>query len=322
MPLDVEWRHRYDPVDQAMTGAPCALCGSPRTSALYRECRNRREGIPGVFDVLRCAACGIAFVSPRPTPELLAALYDTGYHSHIATSGRGPAVVQLVKACCLWSYRWRFGHERGTVPPFGQGRLLDVGCGTGDYLAAMAALGWQGTGCDVSGPALAAARRRVPGAAWHQGPIEAMPVGPVAFDLITLWHTLEHLPNPVETLRHLRTRLAPGGRLLLAVPNIESVEARMFGRRWVEIDMPSHLLFFSTATLQAVLGQAGLVCTRIRPQVHPSTVSDACGFLIDDLLGLQRSRQRLWLYGALYPWTVMSYALGNWGCLEVTAMKP
>jgi len=298
--------------------ARCPSCSHERIERLYQDCRNRREGVPGAFDVLRCLSCHLAFLSPRPSAEALAALYAQSYHSHTVSTPR-QGLWAVAKALCLWPYRLRFGDERGTFPPFGPGRLLDVGCGTGDYLAAMTALGWQGTGCEISEAALAVARRRIPEVAWHHGEVETLPAAPGTFDAVTLWHTLEHLPDPRGTLMRIRTLLSPQGRLIVALPNLDSWEAKWLRRRWVELDIPSHLIFFSTTTLQAMLGQAGFTCTRIRPQVHPSTVSDACGFLLDDLRGCSRSRQRPWLYGLLYPPTVLSYALGNWGCLEVTA---
>ena len=71
----------------------------------------------------------------------------------------------------------------------------------------------------------------------------------------------------------------------------------------------------------SLMERAGLKCSRIRPQVHPSTVSDAVDFFLDDLQGRERSRQRMFLYYLLFPLTVASYALGNWGCIEVTAVR-
>src|SRR5438477_9062659 len=121
---------------------PCPLCQHAHVAVYFRNCRNRRAGVPGSFDLLRCAACGLVFLFPRPSPETLAALYATDYHSHVPAAGLRGHLLRLVKAFCLLPYRCRFGHETGTLRPFGQGRLLDIGCGVGDYLVQMDQAGW------------------------------------------------------------------------------------------------------------------------------------------------------------------------------------
>ncbi len=230
-------------------------------------------------------------------------------------------LFKAVRTLSLLPYRLRFGHERGTFPPFGQGRLLDVGCGTGDYLSSMAALGWNCYGCDISEPALTIARRKVPRAEIHCGTLEKLPFERLSFEAITLWHSLEHLHDPLGALKHIHGLLAPNGILVVAVPNIDSIEARVLGIRWVEIDIPAHLFFFSVKTLRGLLQRAGFECLRVRPQIHASTVSDALGFLLDDLMQIGRSNQRMLLYYMLFPIVAVSYTLGNWGCIEVLARK-
>ena len=214
-----------------------------------------------------------------------------------------------------------FGNESGTFPPFGRGRLLDVGCGIGDYLASMAALGWQCSGCNVSEAALKIASRKLPNARLYCKTLEELPFERDAFEAISLWHTLEHLPEPLLTLKRLYDMVVPGGRLVIAVPNIESFEAQILGKYWVEADIPGHLFFFSVRTLKSLVAKAGFKCLYVRPQVHPSSVSDSVDFFLDDLLGVKRSRQRMAVYHALFASTVMSYVLGNWGCIELVATK-
>ncbi|MBI3318637.1 MAG: class I SAM-dependent methyltransferase [Candidatus Omnitrophica bacterium] len=252
---------------------------------------------------------------------MLLSIYSGEYHSHAAVPGAQRGGFRVLKALCLFPYRLRFGNAEGTFSPFGEKRLLDIGCGTGDFLAAMAKKGWRCFGCDVSPRALEIARRKLPSAAFHCGRWEEAPFGRGPFEAITLWHTLEHLPDPLEALKSCRGLLAAGGRLVVAVPNLQSFEANLLGARWMEIDIPGHFFFFSHKTLTDLLERAGFRVVRIRPQVHPSTVSDSFDFILDDLLGRRRSRQRRWLYLLLFPLTAVSYAFGNWGCIEVTARK-
>ena len=266
----------------------------------------------------------MVFLSPAPSKYTLSQIYSTGYHSHNRSPeshGMPGTIKSSVKSLLLLPYRLRFGREDGAFAPLGQGRLLDIGCGTGDYLLAMSRRGWQCFGCDISEAALNAAHQKIPQATFFPGSFEALDLQKGSFEAITFWHTLEHLSNPLNTLRRARELLVPGGRLVVAVPNIESMESRILGIRWAEIDLPGHLFFFSPSVLSGLLEKAGFTLSRIRPQVHPSTVSDSVGFLLDDLLNIERSRQHLWLYYLLFPFTVISYILGNWGCIEVTAVK-
>lgn len=299
----------------------CSLCGSPRTHLLHPNCRSRRTALSGPFHLHRCRTCGAGFLSPRPAASLLASVYPDGYPSHREFSRRGGAWIQGLKALCLLPYMTRFGKEGFHLRPFGRGRLLDVGCGTGDFLRQASALGWSCTGCDVSETALRKARERVPGAKLLVGTLEPLTLPPSSFEVVTLWHTLEHLPHPLGTLREIHRLLAPEGKLVAAVPNLDSWEARILGSRWMEIDIPGHLFFFSPKSLRGLLLTAGFADVRLRPQVHPSSVSDALGFYLDDLTRAPRPRQRMWLYYALYPVTALSYAAGNWGCIEATAEK-
>jgi 2-polyprenyl-3-methyl-5-hydroxy-6-metoxy-1,4-benzoquinol methylase len=94
------------------------------------------------------------------------------------------------------------------------GRLLDIGCGAGDYLRDMQELGWEVTGIDVSPKAVAKACER--GFNAHTGSISSLEADEGCFELVTKWHVLEHLYDPVDALRHARRLLAPGGRLMLA----------------------------------------------------------------------------------------------------------
>jgi SAM-dependent methyltransferase len=186
----------------------------------------------------------------------------------------------------------------------------------------MAPLGWRCFGCDVSETALGIARSRIPQAQLFNGGVESLPFAAGSFEAVTLWHTLEHLENPRRALERIYQMLAPRGRLIVALPNAQSMEARLFGRRWIEVDIPGHLFFFSIRNLKALLEVSGFRLVRVRPQVHPSTVSDSVGFLLDDLFGLQESRSRPALYRALFPIAAFSCAVGNWGCIEVTAQRP
>jgi SAM-dependent methyltransferase len=153
-----------------------------------------------------------------------------------------------------WSRR---STERAPLPWHGQGRLLDFGCGGGVFLERMHLQGWRVTGLDVSGAAVTRIQRDLALPA-YVGTLPHPALPPAGFDVITMWHSLEHVHAPLAVLREARRLLAPGGRLLIAVPNIDSLPFRWFGRSWFALDLPRHLTHFSPRTLRLMLERAGL----------------------------------------------------------------
>jgi SAM-dependent methyltransferase len=231
----------------------CLLCGS-RHSSLLIEAPDCQPGTTGLrFAVVQCHECGLCYTNPRPSPLSIGQFYPPLYRPH----QRRPAPARR---------RWlpkAFGRsrkERQTLPWLGQGRLLDFGCGSGSYLERMAKQGWQATGLDVS-PAAVARIRRDLGLPALLGSLPHPQLAPGTFDVITMWHSLEHVHEPLEVLRAAHALLAPGGRLLVAAPNIDSLPFRWFGAAWFGLDLPRHLTHFAPPTLSLMLEKAGF-----RPQ--------------------------------------------------------
>jgi 2-polyprenyl-3-methyl-5-hydroxy-6-metoxy-1,4-benzoquinol methylase len=146
--------------------------------------------------------------------------------------------------------------ERPTLALHGKGRLLDFGCGGGSFLERMRRQGWQATGVDTSGSVVARIRDEmsIP-ALWGSLPHPAL--RPCSFDVITMWHSLGHVHEPLDVLREAHRLLVPGGKLLVAVPNIDSLPFRCFGHVWYGLDLPRHLTHFAPWTLYLMLHKAG-----------------------------------------------------------------
>jgi len=136
-------------------------------------------------------------------------------------------------------------------------RLLDVGCGNGALLARMRSKGWKVEGIDIDPGALKVARAA--GLAVTRATLaDLVDEGPQRrFDVIALDHVLEHLHDPVASLRDARRLLAPGGALWLATPNLAALGHRLFGRSWMPLDPPRHLILFSPRALARALHSAG-----------------------------------------------------------------
>lgn len=142
-------------------------------------------------------------------------------------------------------------------------RVLDVGCGSGLFLAALAKRGFECHGTEFSDETAIRARA-LPGLRIHAGPIDDETYEAGSFDLISVWHVLEHLGDPDELLRHSARWLRPGGALMLAVPNIDSWQARLFRGAWFHLDPPRHFFHFGPGSLTAALAAAGFRVERMR----------------------------------------------------------
>jgi SAM-dependent methyltransferase len=192
------------------------------------------------FAILRCNRCGLGHTSPAP--EDLAPFYR-GYHG-----GRHG----FTAAYCVHR-RMRFIRQIVAKPA--GGRLLDVGCGDGAFLLAAKAAGWQVTGTEMNPEAAKSAGLDV-----YSDLREVRPSSP--FTCITLWHTLEHIRDPHDTISLLKTLLSPSGALVIAVPNAWGWQARIFGARWFHLDVPRHLYHFTRASLVNLLRSCGFTPAR------------------------------------------------------------
>jgi SAM-dependent methyltransferase len=143
------------------------------------------------------------------------------------------------------------------------GRVLDVGCGDGSFLEALARQGWEVCGTELSESIAATARQRL-GAGVRTGGIDGAGFGAGSFDLITFWHVLEHLDDPKLALTEARRLVKADGHVVVAVPNIESWQAGLFKEDWLHLDVPRHRWHFSPRTLGALAAQCGFCVERVR----------------------------------------------------------
>jgi SAM-dependent methyltransferase len=238
---------------------PCPLCGGTRLSTLL-EAPDLTPGGSGLwFAVAQCQTCRLAFTNPRPTPATIGNFYPAGYGPH------QPA--RDLK---------RSRRARRDLPLHGLGRLLDFGCGGGTFLERMRRQGWQVTGLDASAAAVRRVRDELglpvlAGSLPHPELVEA------SFDVITMWHALEHVHNPLAVLRAAHQLLAPGGKLIVAVPNLDSAAFRWCGAAWVGLDLPRHLTHFTPHTLTLMLERAGFEPEPVRPVRHSSWLRQSAG---------------------------------------------
>jgi SAM-dependent methyltransferase len=295
----------------------CPGCGheAHSPSVLLRG-YDRLTGAPGEFSVLACPSCGLAFTEPRLGPEDFATYYPETYSAYEpnarAKASPGERVGALNRELMV-----RYGPYRDIWrrPP---GRLLDVGCGTGDLAAIFARHGWDVCGIEPSEQA--AQHARAVGVEVVIGTLSDAPWAQASFDAIVFNHSLEHIDDPTEALTQAGRLLRPGGVLTIAVPNFGSWHRRFFGSAWFQLDLPRHLQHFDRDSLAGVVRRAGLhpistSAVSMRPSPLASLQYKAFGSM---RFGGRRVRLLEW---ALMPLLLLSDLLGEGDCLHLTAER-
>jgi SAM-dependent methyltransferase len=235
---------------------PCLLCGG-RTAETIVEAGDPLRGAAAgpAFRVVRCHECELCYTNPRPSPASIGRFYPDDYSPH------------QYRATAFAKKRWHPWRRREPFPemvpaPLG-GRLLDFGCGAGENLHYLHRRGWRVTGLDVS-PRMVCHVRQTLGLAALEGTLPHPDLAPGSFEAITMWQSLEHVHDPLRVLREAHRLLTPGGRVVIAVPNIESLPFRWFGADWFGLELPRHLTHFSPRTLGRMLERAGFYAGPVR----------------------------------------------------------
>lgn len=144
-------------------------------------------------------------------------------------------------------------------------RLLDVGCGTGDFLKTCGESGWSVAGVEPNDGARALAEKKMGSNRLYASLEDLVGSEEAKFDVITLWHVLEHLPNLYEEIRRIKSLLKPEGSLILAVPNYKSHDALHYGSFWAAYDVPRHLWHFSRSSVENIFSDFGMTIAHELP---------------------------------------------------------
>jgi len=326
---------------------PCNLCGGDDFQPLCVG-SDRRFDLPGAFPIVQCRRCGLIYLNPRPVGEALYRFYPVGQYYAYRPITRRDSVVQRFRGSLKRlilaehkgypapaGYHGRAGRILGKIlglalnshfaslPAYvAGGKLLDVGCGNGNYLYSLRELGWETYGVEMNEQACRYAQE-VLGLKVSHGTLEEARFPDAFFDVVTMRHVLEHLPDPGRSLAEVYRLLRAGGSVLLETPNIESVQARFFKARWFHLDVPRHLYHFAPATLQALLQKAGF--SQIRLSFLPSMpgITGSLQYWWNERAGtrgtgIHRCRVLAW---CLWPVGLLAARLGYGECLRVVAVK-
>jgi SAM-dependent methyltransferase len=229
----------------------CELCGADNTEVLF-EGVDHWYNLPGRFPVRRCRECGLIYLNPRPDRLEIHHYYPQAYEPY------SPAIDDELS---LWRrLNRRYGMFKRVQMIQARlkikGRALDVGCATGVFLEALQRHGWEVHGVEPNAEAAAYARSRLRLDVFNGELVQAR-FPACYFDLVTLWHVLEHVHQPRQMLLEAARITRPGGMLVLALPNPDSLEARLFGPFWAGWDVPRHLYIFPVPVISKMLRETG-----------------------------------------------------------------
>jgi SAM-dependent methyltransferase len=260
----------------------CPVCGDHRRRLLHEGLADRLFFCAGGgWSLHRCVDCAAAFLDPRPDRRTIGRAYAAYYTHTEALPDPQPLASDPRTAARNGYLNARYGYEfspasrlgpflarllpkkrayadrlvRNLRRPSNGGRLLDIGCGQGTFLSEMSRAGWRVLGIEPDSSAAAVARANsVPVV---DEPLERAQLTPGSFDAVTMNHVIEHLHDPNEALRIAHRLLKPGGLLWIATPNLDSRGHALFGRDWIGLEPPRHLVVFTRTSLARAVAGAG-----------------------------------------------------------------
>jgi 2-polyprenyl-3-methyl-5-hydroxy-6-metoxy-1,4-benzoquinol methylase len=281
----------------------CTLCDSDRSRKIFIG-RDRLFGKNGEFNVVECESCGLIYTNPRPTKDTIGYFYPDDYAPYntfdiettkiyqqkdkffqklkneikyqifkryfgyrtLKPNTRIPYFDELpywLKSIFLNISRIYFNKVYYRVPLWHEdGKALDVGCGNGAILVLLKNLGWDVSGIDVNVQVTEDVKKaKIP---IFSGQLDEMRFEDKSFHLITMWNVVEHLPNPLQSVRDVYRLLADDGTFIVEIPNCNSLARTIFRSNWCAWELPRHLYHFSPKTITRLLKKAGFSNVKLK----------------------------------------------------------
>jgi 2-polyprenyl-3-methyl-5-hydroxy-6-metoxy-1,4-benzoquinol methylase len=262
----------------------CYICGSTGT-VLFREQADHLYGVPGKWNIMKCmnVECGLLWLDPMPDVKDISKLYKQ-YYTHTSNKSSPNYLVNLYEHLKEGILASSFGYREATNSTFWltlgrifalvpmlrertfstvtwleaskRGRLLDIGCGQGILLERMHKLGWNVVGIEPDKDAAEIVRSDF-GLDVRSCSLDEAKFQDLSFDVITMHHVIEHLPDPLGTLLECRRILRSNGLLVVITPNSNSCGYKYYRQDWRGLEVPRHLYVFNPNCLNNMLIKAG-----------------------------------------------------------------
>jgi 2-polyprenyl-3-methyl-5-hydroxy-6-metoxy-1,4-benzoquinol methylase len=258
----------------------CYLCRAGNGKLLYDDLVDQLFDATGIWRLWQCTTCGLVWLNPRPIAEDLSLIYKTYYTHGEYTRRHLTSFRDRLRSLVLHQV---FGYEKKRLPivpivvyilgmfsfireivewdtmglsASERGRLLDVGCGNGEFLNRMMLLGWDVTGVELDDRAARFARKEY-GLDVRTSSLEACEFDDRSFDVVVMSHLIEHVYDPIAVLREAWRVLRPGGKVVIVTPNTKSLGHRIFMSHWRGLEVPRHIHIFNPQTMVSLCTKAG-----------------------------------------------------------------
>ncbi len=250
----------------------CPLCNS-REFTPFLVGQDIETLQPGDFTIGRCVDCGFCYLSNIPDGDEIDRFYPHEYGAYNISMNVGIRLYSKLLGVFL-NHGMTTYFDIPILRPFGNRKMLDIGCGSGYLLKAYKEAGWDISGVDFSDLMVGKANAMLGGAYCVKGNAERPIFSSQGFDLITVSQVLEHLENPLEALLNWRNLLRNDGKIIVAVPNFMSLNRKLFGKWWYGgLSLPRHFNHFSVGTLSHILEKSGFYIQSIKCVPYPSFVN-------------------------------------------------
>lgn len=250
----------------------CDFCAANETKLLLKG-KDRQFYIEGEFNIVQCKRCGLIYLNPRPSPEEMAKYYPEGYSPFKDSAN---FIIQGLKNLILKNDIFKF---KKLIPRGAD--ILEIGCANGRYLASLRDIGeWNVKGVELDFKASETARNKY-GLDVITGSILEVDLPANSFDLIIMKHVFEHLHSPNTAMKKMAKLLKNNGKVIMWIPNINSLEFKIFGKYWSGLDVPRHLYNFDKYTLRNIFNRASLTIESIRYSLVPNDCVHSFGYYLN-----------------------------------------
>ena len=241
----------------------CPVCNHKQFSP-FLNCVDHLVSIE-TYSIVSCDNCGLRFTNPRPTSQRIHQFYRSEkYVSHSnVTKGVVNFLYQKVRKHTI---RKKIQFINSLSPE--QRNILDIGCGTGEFLNACKQSGWNTKGFEPNDTARDYAIKHYKLAVINKQELLSLPEN--SFDIITMWHVLEHVHDLEQRMKEVYRLVKPNGTVIIAVPNCLSLDAELYKENWAGYDVPRHLYHFTPNTITQLVHNFGMNVVKMLPMKFDS----------------------------------------------------